>query len=83
LYNNNFLAECRGRDRTGVWTQSCVLAKQVLYSLSHTSSPFCSSILKMEGLVNYLLRLASDHNLPDVTSQVARIIGMSHQPLAS
>jgi hypothetical protein len=33
--------------------------------------------------VNYLLRLASDHNLPDVTSQVARIIGMSHQPLAS
>jgi hypothetical protein len=27
---------------TGVWTQSFMLAKQALYCLSHTSSPFCS-----------------------------------------
>jgi hypothetical protein len=27
---------------TGVWTQGSTLAKQALYCLSHTSTPFCS-----------------------------------------
>jgi hypothetical protein len=29
-------------DGTGAWTQRFVFTKQVLYHLSHTSSPFCS-----------------------------------------
>jgi hypothetical protein len=31
----------------GVWTQGFMLAKQVLYHLCHTSSPFCSGYLFM------------------------------------
>jgi hypothetical protein len=44
---------------TGVWTQGFLLVKQALYCLSHTSSPFCSDYFWREGLVNCLLRLAS------------------------
>jgi hypothetical protein len=36
-----------------------------LYSLSHTSSPFCSVYLGDGGLVNYLPRLSLNHNPPD------------------
>jgi hypothetical protein len=41
-------------------------AKQVLYRLSHTSSPFCSGYFGDGGLSNYLPRVASNHNSPDL-----------------
>jgi hypothetical protein len=37
---------------------SCLLARQVLYHLSHNSSSFCSGYFGDGGLSNYLLRLA-------------------------
>jgi hypothetical protein len=55
--------------RTGVWTHSFTFAKQVLYCLSHTSSPFYSVYFGDGGLTNYLPELAlildpSDLSLP-------------------
>jgi hypothetical protein len=44
--------------------------------LSHTSEP----ILERKCPV---LRLALNHDPPNLSLQVARIIGMSHQPLAN
>jgi hypothetical protein len=44
---------------------SFVFAKQALYHLSHTSSPFCSGYFEDGGLTNYLPRLASNHDPPD------------------
>jgi hypothetical protein len=41
----------------GFCTQGFVLAKQVLYCLSHTSSLFWSAYFGDRGLVNYLPRL--------------------------
>jgi hypothetical protein len=35
--------------------------------LNHTSSPFCSGYFGDGGLKNYLPRLASNHNLPDLS----------------
>jgi hypothetical protein len=55
------------------WTQGFASAEQVLYCLSHTSSPFCSSYF---GVGNYLPRLALNWSQP-------RIIGVSHWHLAS
>jgi hypothetical protein len=31
---------------TGVWTQVFMIAKQVLYCLSHTHSPYCSGYFR-------------------------------------
>jgi hypothetical protein len=56
---------------------SALLAKQMLYLLSHTCSPFCSGYFGWD-LVNYLYRLTI---LPIAASQVAGIIGVSHQHL--
>jgi hypothetical protein len=44
--------------------QGFVLAKQVLYNLSHTSSTFCSGYLGDGGLVNYLPKLTSNLDPP-------------------
>jgi hypothetical protein len=44
-----------------------MLAKQVLYCLSHTSKPFCSGYFGDGGLVNYLSGLALNHNAPDLS----------------
>jgi hypothetical protein len=66
--------------------QGFTLAKQVLYRLSHTSSPFCSGYFGDGGLMNYLPRLASTYHPPDLlisASQVAKITDVSHQCLAS
>jgi hypothetical protein len=53
---------------TGVWTQGFMLAKQmVFYSLSRTSSQFCSDYFGDGGLINYLPRLASNHDPPDLS----------------
>jgi hypothetical protein len=50
---------------TGAWTQSFTLAKQVLWHLSHTSSPFCSGHFGDGGLSNYLPSLPSNHYPPN------------------
>jgi hypothetical protein len=51
---------------TGVWTQGFTLTKQVLHHLSHTSSPFCSGYFG-DGVLNYLRRLALNHDLPNLS----------------
>jgi hypothetical protein len=56
-----------------------MLAKQALYCLSHTASPFCSGYFGDGGLMNILPKLASHCNPPNLSPQVARIIGMSHR----
>jgi hypothetical protein len=56
-----------------------MLAKQVLPLEPHTSSPFCSVVFFGDGVLNYLPGLASDLHPPDLSSQLARITGMSHQ----
>jgi hypothetical protein len=61
---------------TKVWTQGFTLSKQVLYCLNHTSSPFFSedgllwAICPSWPWTTVILILAS---------QVAKIIGMSHE----
>jgi hypothetical protein len=65
-----------------VWTQSFVLAKQVLYYLSHTSSPFYSGYFGDGSLTNYLPRLASNLDPMISASQLAKFIGVSHWCLA-
>jgi hypothetical protein len=63
------------------WDWGFVLAKQVLYCLSHTSSPFCSGYFG-DGLLNYLWGWPQPEILLISASQVTRIIGMSHWQLA-
>jgi hypothetical protein len=55
-----------------------VLAKQVLYHLTQTSSPFWSDYFGDRGLMNYFPRLALNLLLPISASKVARITGVSH-----
>jgi hypothetical protein len=50
----------------GFELKSLALAKQVLYCLRHTSSPFCSGYFGDGGLVNYLPMLALNRVLPDL-----------------
>jgi hypothetical protein len=58
--------------------QGFALTKQALYHLSHTSSPFCSGYFGDGGLANYLLGLALNLDLLQISaSQVAGIIGVS------
>jgi hypothetical protein len=59
-------------------TQGFVLAKQMPYCLSHTSSPFCSGCFGDGGLMNmnYLLGLASNLDLP---KKLELQKGMSHR----
>jgi hypothetical protein len=45
-----------------------VLAKQMFYCLSHTSSPFCSGYFgDGGGLMKFLPRLASSHDPPNLS----------------
>jgi hypothetical protein len=67
---------------TRVWTQSFVLAKQVLSHLNHTSSPFCSGYFGGGVLYNYLPGWPQTEILLISVSQEARIIGMSLWHLA-
>jgi hypothetical protein len=59
--------------------QGFMLAKQMLYYLSHASIPFFSVILEGGGLVNYLLGWPQNVILRISASHVARITGVSHQ----
>jgi hypothetical protein len=49
-------------DGTGVWTRGFMLARQVLYHLSHTSCPFCSDYFGNRILIYSHASL--DHNHP-------------------
>jgi hypothetical protein len=54
------------------------------YTLSHCTSPFSWWVFSKYGLMNYLPGLASNRDPPYLSaSWVTRIIGVSHQCLAS
>jgi hypothetical protein len=55
-----------------------VLVKQVLYCLSHTSSPFCSDYFGDGGLINYFSGVALSPDPSTLCLPSARITGMSH-----
>jgi hypothetical protein len=63
----------------GVWTQSFTLAKQVLYHLNHTFSPFLLwSSFGDSVWRTVCLGWSQTTILPISASQTARITGMSH-----
>jgi hypothetical protein len=64
---------------TGVWTQGFSLAKLLLWHLSHTSSPFYSGYFKDGVSWTICPGWLPTEILQISASQVARIIGMSHQ----
>jgi hypothetical protein len=47
---------------TGVWTQGFALSRQMLYCLSHISSPFCSDFFGERYLL--FVQVGLDHSLP-------------------
>jgi hypothetical protein len=52
----------------GIWTQSVTLARQVLYHLNHTSSPFLLWLFWRWGdLKNYFPRLVLSNDPPDLS----------------
>jgi hypothetical protein len=52
---------------TGVWTLlGFTLAKWILHHLSHTANLFCPGYFGDGGLSNYLLRLASNYDPPNL-----------------
>jgi hypothetical protein len=61
------------------WTQGFTLAKQVLYSLSCTSSPFCSGYFGDWVSRTICLGCSPTSTIPISASQVAGITGVSHQ----
>jgi hypothetical protein len=63
---------------TRIWNQGFSLAKQVLYYLSHTSSPFCSSYFGNGG-VSWTICPGWPRTVTLLisASQVAKIVGMS------
>jgi hypothetical protein len=63
-------------------TQDFVLAKQVLYHLIHSSSPFCSGYFGDRVLQTICPGWPQTEILLISVSQVAGIRGMSHQHLA-
>jgi hypothetical protein len=64
---NNGKRKRRSWGRTGVWAQHFMFAKQTFYHWSHASSPFSSGYFDGGGLLKYLLRLASNHNPPNIS----------------
>jgi hypothetical protein len=64
---------------SSIWTQSLALAKQVLYCLSNTSSPFCSVYFGDKSLMNYCPSWPQTMILSISASLVGRIIGVSHK----
>jgi hypothetical protein len=53
--------------RTRIWIQGFMLAKQVFYHLSHTSSPFCSGYFCRWGLENYLPGLVLNRDFSNLS----------------
>jgi hypothetical protein len=68
---------------SGVWTQGFIVTKQVLYHLSHITSPFCSGYFGDGILRTTSLSWLQTVILPISASQVARITVVSHQCPAS
>jgi hypothetical protein len=52
---------------TGVSIQGFMLTKQALYCLRHTCSSFSSGYFGDGGLMDYLPRLALNHDSPDLS----------------
>jgi hypothetical protein len=67
---------------TGIWAQDFTLAKQALYCLSHTSSPFALVIVEMGYHELFCLGWSWKAIVLISASQVARIIDLSHWHLA-
>jgi hypothetical protein len=63
---------------TGVWSQDCMLRKQALYCLSHTSSPFCFDYFGDMVLWTICLDWPWIMILPISAPLVARIITVKH-----
>jgi hypothetical protein len=62
---------------TGVWTQDFPFSRQVLYCLSHTSSPFCFSNFSDRVLHFFTpLGLASNQDPPPYPSHIAPLAYM-------
>jgi hypothetical protein len=62
------------------WRCGFMLAKKVLYRLSHISSPFCSGYFRNGGLTNYLPGLAfSPHPFNLSLPSSSRITGVRNQ----
>jgi hypothetical protein len=59
-------------------TQGFMLAKQVLYHLSHTSSPFWSGYFRDGVSLTIFPGWPGTSILPISASQIARITGVSH-----
>jgi hypothetical protein len=53
--------------RLGFETQGFVIARQALYCLTHSPSPFCSGYFAIRSLPNYLPGLASNCDPPNVS----------------
>jgi hypothetical protein len=67
---------------SGVWIQGFSLAKQTLYHLSHTCSPFLFMLFWRWGVSRTICPDWSwSISLPISASQVSRITGVSHQCL--
>jgi hypothetical protein len=75
---NNSSFFCCFFGETGVWTQDFALAKQVLYCLSHSSSPFCSVYFRDEVSPTICLSWPWIMILQISAFHVARITSMSH-----
>jgi hypothetical protein len=50
----------------GFEVKASSLQKQVLYHLSHTSSPFCCGYLR-DGVLGTIVQSGSNHNPPDLS----------------
>jgi hypothetical protein len=74
-----FCPSCCG---TGVWTQGHRLATQAPYHLSHSASPFLCVYFQDRASWSICLGWTQTLILLISTSQVASIIGISHQCLA-
>jgi hypothetical protein len=83
LISTSWIARITGTQLgTGFWTQGFTLAKQELYCLIHTSSPICYHYFGDGILWTICLVWPLTTSLLISASQVPRITGMRHQPLA-
>jgi hypothetical protein len=78
IFNWSFISFFLWVGGTDIWTQSFTAGKQLLYWLSHISSPFCSGYFWDGVLQTICLVCLRTAILLISASQVARITRMSH-----